>query len=620
MRGIKRFKQYLGGFSLAEMLLVLLIMSFLSMAIAPFVTKKVKKDTERIPHGRFECYYNHETGHLMQYIVSEIGEGKLTDRTEEGLDYCYFEQQERTAFYLVQGIGGGGGGAGTSSPYITTGSNSNTYYLSCFNKYNYSLYNSYWTSPCSGTVSPSISNNGPSNDWSWIKEIWEDPKYTPVTTISMCSGSGAGGWGYSGLQHFIIYQTNPDGSYVYEKDEEGNDTDRRLNICEKAIPSDDTSDPCFAYPGAKGGIGGRGGCTTVAQVPMTFGKPVNRSGVEYYWDQFQVKDGNDAYFTLGNVSCQISGGKKGNDAVFTDSNYIEGTTGEDADISVYNNNGEYFCNTSINNYVAGGVGGPAQAYDTSLERNPNTAYTIGKRQPRNGEKNSMSISQYSVPYSYTYKRGYNYYGKSGRTSRFNMMFFPELHHDVKIYVGRGGNGGNYSTDARNGEDTLLYFDGGTTPFMVLEGGDAGLNQAQGNYVNFNDQNNPIRLNDNKDNYRVAEESDFVAALGADDQTKLQSSIPSLYRPGRGGDGGYSIIRDTRKGGTRTFNGINASSSTADDKFEYQSPMDKIEGTNYSPIVCHTSGPEPVGQQPSVDGNADRCKGQNGQDGAVVIIW
>ena len=39
-----------GGFSLAEMLLVLMILSFLTIAMAPFVVKKVNKKTARAPH------------------------------------------------------------------------------------------------------------------------------------------------------------------------------------------------------------------------------------------------------------------------------------------------------------------------------------------------------------------------------------------------------------------------------------------------------------------------------------------------------------------------------------------------------------------------------------------
>ena len=58
------------AFSLAEMLLVLLILSFLIVSLAPIAYKKIPKKTDRLPHGRFECYYDGEK--LMQYTADEI--------------------------------------------------------------------------------------------------------------------------------------------------------------------------------------------------------------------------------------------------------------------------------------------------------------------------------------------------------------------------------------------------------------------------------------------------------------------------------------------------------------------------------------------------------------------
>ena len=49
------------GFSLAEMLIVLLIISFLVLAMPPIVHKKVQKRITRGEHGRYECWVAPQT-------------------------------------------------------------------------------------------------------------------------------------------------------------------------------------------------------------------------------------------------------------------------------------------------------------------------------------------------------------------------------------------------------------------------------------------------------------------------------------------------------------------------------------------------------------------------------
>ena len=213
MRGIKKIKSEKNAFSLAEMLLVLLIMSFLSMAIAPFVTKKVKKDTYRQPHGRFECFWLNDR--LIQYNVLETGAGQQEDRTAQG--YCEFEPVERAAFYLVQGVGAGGGGAfAATAPYVTSytatytssnerGRSKTGYYIPCSEVS--SSYSALYRA-CSGSIiSEFTDSSGASNTsskWAWVNEVWDDPAYTPTRTFTMCSGRGGGGTGKGGwVRQFI---------------------------------------------------------------------------------------------------------------------------------------------------------------------------------------------------------------------------------------------------------------------------------------------------------------------------------------------------------------------------------------------------------------------------------
>ena len=110
---MKDFKQRIKltskfGFSLAETLLVLLIMSFLIVAIAPISYKQITKKVKRDHHGRFECYYD-SSGNLHQYKADEITGGE--DKIISGDDaVCTFEPPSSAAFYIVQAIGGGAGG------------------------------------------------------------------------------------------------------------------------------------------------------------------------------------------------------------------------------------------------------------------------------------------------------------------------------------------------------------------------------------------------------------------------------------------------------------------------------------------------------------------------------
>ena len=95
-----------GGFSLAEMLLVLMILSFLTIAMAPFVVKKVNKKTARAPHGRYECYIDETTGKTMQYLANE--NGAVTGPVEVAA--CTFSTPKKASFFIVQAIGAGAGG------------------------------------------------------------------------------------------------------------------------------------------------------------------------------------------------------------------------------------------------------------------------------------------------------------------------------------------------------------------------------------------------------------------------------------------------------------------------------------------------------------------------------
>lgn len=108
-----------GAFSVAEMLMVLLILSFLILALPPIVHKKVEKRIIRGEHGRYECWIDPNNGQTYEYYATEKN-GIAPGYTATGkvVDACRFspkEQAPNAAYFSFQAIGGGAGG--TYPPY-----------------------------------------------------------------------------------------------------------------------------------------------------------------------------------------------------------------------------------------------------------------------------------------------------------------------------------------------------------------------------------------------------------------------------------------------------------------------------------------------------------------------
>ena len=110
------------AFTVAEMLLVLLIISFLIIAIPPLVNKKIAKKVMRGEHGRYECWINPEDGATYEYLATERhGVGAIFHHNGDDLgrklgpnERCRFKPAEMAPtapYFVMQIIGGGGGGA-----------------------------------------------------------------------------------------------------------------------------------------------------------------------------------------------------------------------------------------------------------------------------------------------------------------------------------------------------------------------------------------------------------------------------------------------------------------------------------------------------------------------------
>ena len=113
----KYITNFVSGFTIAEILISLMISSVLVAAMVPVVgVKKVKRPTLRYHHGIAECYY--QNGTLKAYN-SNVGRGASPDVIRVNGSRCEFKVPQ--AKYLqVYAIGAGGNSGGNSIEYINT--------------------------------------------------------------------------------------------------------------------------------------------------------------------------------------------------------------------------------------------------------------------------------------------------------------------------------------------------------------------------------------------------------------------------------------------------------------------------------------------------------------------
>ena len=117
----EKIKGMHGAFSVAEMLVVLLILSFLILALPPIVHKKVAKRITRGEHGRYECWRDPNDNLLYEYYATEKNgpDEKYIDPATgdvhgEQVEACHFSPKDmapNAAYFSFQAVGGGAGGS-----------------------------------------------------------------------------------------------------------------------------------------------------------------------------------------------------------------------------------------------------------------------------------------------------------------------------------------------------------------------------------------------------------------------------------------------------------------------------------------------------------------------------
>lgn len=106
--------QRCNAYTLAEMLIVLMIIMMVLLAL-PQATKKVFKLTDtRKSHGRYECYWQTQsdgTKKLMTYTAEENGRKIESESKYASDNKCVFKPTANTIYFMIHAVGGGGAGA-----------------------------------------------------------------------------------------------------------------------------------------------------------------------------------------------------------------------------------------------------------------------------------------------------------------------------------------------------------------------------------------------------------------------------------------------------------------------------------------------------------------------------
>lgn len=169
-------RKHISAYTLAEMLLVMLIVSLMVLAIPPVTKKIYAEKTTRGAHGRYECYRNEAN----QIVEASSMEGGITNAPKV-VDVCKFKVPTNSIYVLVHAVGGGGGGA-----YVTSNPTDSSYTL---------------------TVQDYYGNTVPNLFPDWLRELrdsgWQFPNNTSanmanlgIVTVNVAEMQ----FGYGGLQ------------------------------------------------------------------------------------------------------------------------------------------------------------------------------------------------------------------------------------------------------------------------------------------------------------------------------------------------------------------------------------------------------------------------------------
>lgn len=329
------------GFSLAEMLVVLLVISVIAAAAVPLAHKRFKVNKAKAVHGKYICYRGpSDELHELEYQNNAI------IRADAIVGSCTFTPSAKASYFIVQAIGGGGGGAYAGTIPARD------------------------TSPVS-SGSISIPTNGnitlPSDAPSWLQSDFDAAAITVTGTVY--GGGGGGG--------------NGNGSFAWAYGDSQTTCDPHGGVANNTIVG------CRWQTATttRGSNGGRGGSCS-RSTSMYVGMPIAASSGN---GGAHTTAGGGGSLTLGALSCNAGGGGAGVDATPT----IDGSpAGSDAvNPAVAGGTGGYGYNsggnspgTSVNQGTPGSYSAPSVQQASSPYTSVPYTYGYHTRRLAYGEK------------------------------------------------------------------------------------------------------------------------------------------------------------------------------------------------------------------------------------------
>lgn len=552
------------GFTLAEMLVVMLIISIIAAASVPLAHKRFKVKKDKVVHGKYECFYKDVSGTPTLWERRFSSGRQIFDRAAVGGE-CHFEPEEKATFYIVQAIGGGGGGAHSGDVPAREGSytHSSTYYIpyttvNGITKYDGQIKTDFDTQP------------------SWMATDLQTKAIT--TTITVYSGGGGGGLGNIGGYTVGGAMTNwiqPDAAY--------NATTCTTESGRTPAPYSNNYAHCMwtyktPYTGGRGGYGTQSTCATTFRLGQTIQAWSGAAGTGATYSSTTATAGGSSYVYSNSAASPcaastVNGGTAGGNATTS----ANGTAGTPTTVTA----------------VSGGTGGTGMYNFGTGEPVSDPAYYFASG--NNGGSSNTSATTSSVAYTITYYTQKLAYGDGGSAGEYKNLFFTKLKSGMDISIGTGGAAGTNATNYAGSSGTNTTFGE-----MVAEGGTGGQNK---------------NLTAAIDIFKMVNNSDYrTQILGSDSVTY---SAYNITRAGLiGQSGAFMPVYEVQSGSSETITtdtdlgaGGNGGGSTACMGY---STTHTISGTGYSHTVgdsgC-TSSNNPTYTAPTA-----------GKNGALVIIW
>ena len=600
------------GFTLAEILITLVILGFIGALAVPMVGhKRVKNPVDRnMVHGTVECYYSPvaRTWENNNYQLVKYEDGEKSNG-EDGA--CYFTAPS-TGVYIIQAIGAGGDGAKTLLDNMEAGGMFPDIISATAKESGYI------------EVGPGFRSSIESDEVpDWVREEWN----------KQYQGTGTSKW----IQYTIRSAVGAGGLAAYNKQIIANsDAGYSEECAELCMSSATCPDYCYNYAYADGGDSGRGALFNIA-VKLLYSPEGTKDTVTYSVGSCSYS--SSILLDQCNVSLVFNSGKS---ILLHPSQNGGNGTASVGGISRNGSQGQDFIVPSslgtINEYVE--VSGPTsellvkQAYNTEAQQGQTWEEKRDGAATPTPKWGSIS-AQEPVRWEGTVPAITARFGEAGKASSMQFRVYENLAKDSEFKL----------VPAKNADsDTVLYIkeasadDSGASEWkeiMRVKSGEHGKTFNETLIVNSEDIPFPkeyypnsfghdipdISISASAESNGLAEELGYVQNLsssGVSSGATLSITTPGgrnfinavpiyNYQPGSGGFGSFPLLSDIDTVYEHLINGVMT--------YKDEGSLDEGDGMNEAHTFVNNCPILGLGLL-----NKYYCMATRGQPGAIVISW